>query len=280
MGEVFIMLTNPVLWGVLVMITLCLLKFNILLAIMTAAVIAGLVAGMPLFGEAATLPTFIGGMSGNLETALSYLLLGALAYAIQQTGLATILSKKLQKVFGKSGTILLFTLAFIASLSQNLIPIHIAFIPILIPALLPMMNEMKLDRRGAATALTFGLKTPYIALPVGFGYIFHGIIADSMTDNGVAFETGDVWKVMVLPAIGMIIGLLIAIFFSYRKPREYENIEIASDNSVETDVMTSKHWGALLGAVAAFAIQLAVVKSGAADTTGALPLGAIALLSS
>ncbi len=269
------MLTNPVLVGVLIMIVLCLLRFNILLAIMTASVIAGLTAGMPLFGEGGALPTFIEGMSGNLETALSYLLLGALAYAIHQTGLATILSKKLQNVFGKSRIVVLFALAFIASLSQNLIPIHIAFIPILIPALLSMMNEMKLDRRGVATALTYGLKTPYLALPVGFGYIFHGIIADSMKDNNVQFATEDVWKVMILPAIGMTIGLLISIFISYRKPREYENIEITSDADMESDVMTRKHWGALIGAVATFAIQLAVVKSTATDTTGALPLGAL-----
>lgn len=38
--------------------------------------------------------------------------------------------------------------------------------------MLTLFNEMKLDRRGAACALAFGLKAPYIAIPFGFGAIF------------------------------------------------------------------------------------------------------------
>lgn len=80
---------------------------------------------------------------------------------------------------------LLFILAGIAVLSQNLIPVHIAFIPILIPPLLHVMNKLKLDRRAASCALAFGLKAPYIAIPAGFGLIFQGLIADNMTLNGM-----------------------------------------------------------------------------------------------
>ncbi len=273
------MLTNPVLIGVIVMVALCLAKFNIMLAIMVATVVAGVIAGMPLFSPsdeiAGVLPTFINGMSGNLETALSYVLLGALAFAIQQSGLAAIISRKLAKVFGKAGLVLIFAIAFIACLSQNLIPIHIAFIPILIPALLPLMNELKIDRRAVATALTFGLKTPYILVPAGFGFIFHTIIAQAMTDNGVPFSVNDVWKSMLLPAAGMVIGLLIAVLFTYRKPREYEDVKIEGLEDNLSDTMTIKHWGALLGAVAAFVVQLLAVNSSAANTAGALPLGAL-----
>lgn len=57
---------------------------------------------------------------------------------------------------------------FHSMFSQNLIPVHIAFIPILIPPLLKLMNHLKVDRRAMACALAFGLKTPYITLPVGF----------------------------------------------------------------------------------------------------------------
>ncbi len=273
------MLTNPVLIGVAVMTILCLANFNIMLAIMVAAVIAGLVAGLPLFGDGGTMPTFVSGMSGNLETALSYVLLGALAYAIAKTGLTQILSKRIENVVGKKGKTLLLILAFIACLSQNLIPIHIAFIPILIPALLPMMNDNNIDRRGAACALTYGLKMPYIFIPAGYGIIYHGIIAKEMTNNGVPFDTSDVWKVMIFPAIGMTIGLIIAIFFSYRKPREYANLEIVSDedSKAEEDIekMNKQHWGAVVGAVVAFAVQLLVVTSDTSNTTGALPLGAL-----
>ena len=40
-------------------------------------------------------------------------------------------------------------------MSQNLIPVHIAFIPLLIPPLLTVMNRLKLDRRLIACVLTF-----------------------------------------------------------------------------------------------------------------------------
>lgn len=270
------MLTNPVLIGVIVMITLCLLKFNILIAVMIAAIMAGCISGMPLFGDEGVLPIFINGMSGNLETSLSYILLGTLAFAISQTGLATVLSKKLQKLFGKSGKILLITIAIVSCFSQNIIPIHIAFIPILIPALLPVMNKLKIDRRAAATALTFGLEAPYILIPAGFGYIFHKLIVDSMNQNGIVFNIGDVWKVMIFPSVGMLVGLLFAIFISYRKPREYKNISINDEVSIDENTkLTKEHWGAILGALCAFAIQVAIVKIDPPNTTGALPLGAL-----
>ena len=48
--------------------------------------------------------------------------------------------------------------------------------PILVPPLLAMMNKMKLDRRGVACTIAFGHKAPYIAVPMGFGLIFMGII--------------------------------------------------------------------------------------------------------
>ena len=263
------LLTNPVLLSVVLMCVLCLVKVNILLAIMISAVTAGVIHGFSL-GE--TMGHLIGGMGGQSETALSYILLGALAVGISETGLATILANKVEKVVGKNGKIFLLVLAGIACCSQNIIPVHIAFIPILVPPLLKVMNDMKLDRRGAACALTFGLKAPYIAIPAGFGLIFQGIIADNMNLNGMAVERGVIWSYMVLPALGMLAGLFIAIFISYRKPRIYENREVnlsgddCQPKTVVTDHFTKEHLGAGLGAVSAFAIQL---------ITGSLPLGAL-----
>jgi predicted histidine transporter YuiF (NhaC family) len=262
------MFTNPVLLSVVLMCLLCLFKVNILLSIMVSAVAAGLLAG---FGLGETMGLLIGGMGGQAETALSYILLGALAVGIAETGLATMLSRSIQKVVGKKGTLFLIVLALVASCSQNIIPVHIAFIPILIPPLLSMMNEMKLDRRGAACALTFGLKAPYVMLPAGFGLIFHGIIAKSLSDNGMTVDSAKIWSYMLIPGSGMILGLLIAIFVSYRKPREYENKPLLIGNPGEgtdivTDRFTKKHLGAALGAVSAFSIQL---------LTGSLPLGAL-----
>lgn len=261
------MLTNPVLVSVVVMCLLCLFKVNVLLTIMISAIVAGLMSGFA-FGD--TMSLLIKGMGGQSETALSYVLLGGLAVGIYQTGLATILSRRVEKVVGKSGTIFLLVLATIACCSQNIVPIHIAFIPILVPPLLAVMNDLKLDRRAAACALTFGLKAPYIAIPAGFGLIFQGIIADNLKLNGMEIAAGSIWKYMLLPGFGMFIGLLIAIFISYRKPRNYENLPVAIDDSGQdgmvTDHFTIQHLGAGLGAISAFAVQL---------MTGSLPLGAL-----
>lgn len=259
-------LLNPVVLSVIVMTVLCLLKLNVLLALIVSALVAGLSAGMPLDGIMGTL---ISGMGGNAETALSYVLLGTLAVAINSTGVATIISNKISKVIDGKKQVLLLIIAGLACFSQNLIPVHIAFIPILIPPLLKLMNELKLDRRAMACSLTFGLKAPYIALPVGFGLIFQGIIAREMTNNGMTVDKMDVWKSTWILGLFMLIGLLIAIFVSYRKDREYKDLPLKGMVEVEATEMEAKHWLTLVAAAVAFIIQL---------KTGSLPLGAVVAL--
>ena len=164
------------------MCILCLTGLNVIIAILLSAILGGVISGMPL-GK--IMEILVSGMGGNAETALSYILLGTLAAAIHKTGLASLISKKIAKVIKGETFVLILLIAFITTFSQNLIPVHIAFIPILIPPLLVLMNKLKIDRRAVACALTFGLKAPYITLPIGFGLIFHGIIADEMTANGI-----------------------------------------------------------------------------------------------
>lgn len=259
-------LSNPVVLSVIVMIVLCLLKLNVLLALFVSALVAGLSAHMPI-GD--IMGNLINGMGGNSETALSYILLGALAVAISSTGVAAIISKKIASVVNGKKKILLLIIAFFACFSQNLIPVHIAFIPILIPPLLKLMNSLKLDRRAMACSLTFGLKAPYIALPVGFGLIFQGIISAEMTKNGMSVEKMDVWKSTWFLGLFMFIGLLLAIFVTYRKDREYKDLPLKGMEEVEATEMEPKHWLTLLAAALAFVIQILY---------GSLPLGAVAAL--
>ncbi len=247
------MLTNPVLLAVVIMAVLSLVGINVMFALIIAALAGGVISGMGLFE---TMGILIGGMGGGANTALSYVLLGALAYAIGKTGAADILARKIGSVIKDKRVIFVLLIAAIASLSQNLIPVHIAFIPILIPPLIGVMNKLKIDRRAVACALTFGLKAPYLAIPAGFGLMFQDIVADNMIANGMpGAEASMVWKAMLIPVSGMVIGLFIAVFVSYRKSREYEDKEIA-DNVEHDDTLTLKHYGALVAAVVAFAIQL------------------------
>ena len=262
------LLLNPIVIGVAALIIFCLLKVNVLLSLLISAMVAGVSAGMS-FGD--TINTLIFGMGGNAQTALSYILLGILAAGMAYTGITEILSLKISHVIGKRKLMLLVVLTLIACCSQNLIPVHIAFIPILIPALLPLMNEMNLDRRGAACALAFGLKAPYIALPFGFGWIFQELISDNLAANGMDIEVGNVWKYTWPLGAAMIIGLAIALFV-FRKPRHYENLEIAGahnhDAAQATNLkMQPAHWVTLVAAVGTLVINL---------LTDSLPLGALA----
>lgn len=259
------LLLNPILIAVLLLIVLCMAKINVLLSLIISALAAGLLAGMSITD---TMGILINGMGGNAQTALSYILLGILASGMAYTGITEILSQKISKVVGKNGLMLIIALAVIACCSQNLIPVHIAFIPILIPSLLPLMNEMNLDRRNVACALAFGLKAPYIALPFGFGFIFHGLIADNLNANGMAVEVGEVWKSTWMLGAAMILGLIAAIIV-FRKPRTYENREIpgASETAAGELKMNTSHWVTLAAAVGTLVINL---------RTDSLPLGALA----
>ncbi|GAA0718197.1 SLC13 family permease [Clostridium malenominatum] len=260
------LLFNPVVISVLIMAALCLLKVNVLLAILLSALVAGLTAGMPM-GE--TMSVLISGMGGNSETALSYILLGALAVAINKTGLATILAKKISKSIKGKAVVLTLIIAAIGCFSQNLIPVHIAFIPILIPPLLPLMNQLKLDRRAMACALTFSVKAPYVTLSVGFGLIFHNIIRDQMIQNGVPITTPEITGVMWIAGLSMLIGLLLAVLVVYRKPREYSDKLVDQFENSEDLKMGTQQYMALVAAAIAFIVQIKF---------GSLPLGALAAL--
>ncbi|MGL5722104.1 MAG: Na+/H+ antiporter family protein [Brevinema sp.] len=256
-------LLNPVVLSVATMTVLCLLNLNVLFALIIAAMVAGLAAGMPF---ADIFPTLIGGIGSNAETALSYIMLGTFAVFVNQTGLAAVLARKIAHMITGRRLLLIFTLAFLACFSQNLVPIHIAFIPILIPPLLPLMNKLKIDRRAISCALAFGLQAPYIALPLGFGLIFHNIVVRALSENGVDVSMSEVFSVLWIVSAAMFVGLLIAVLFFYNKPRNYETTEADTQIDDASDKFTPKHYMIMVAALIAVAVQL---------IWGSLPLGAL-----
>ena len=271
------LLFNPVLISVIILCLLCIFKVNVLFSLMISSIIAGLISKMPIDR---IMNLFISGMGQNSETALSYILLGTLAAAMTHTGLAKIIAIKISCFIKDNKYLLIGILVLISIMSQNLIPVHIAFIPILIPPLLPLMNKLKLDRRIISCSLAFGLKAPYIAIPAGFGLIFQGLIADNMTNNGMEVLKQDVWKSSWVLGFAMFIALLVAIFITYRKPREYAAIQSISSGNVFVQAencskniddstglkFEKKHLITLFGAIITLIIQL---------LSGSLPLGAL-----
>ncbi|MCC5893480.1 Na+/H+ antiporter NhaC family protein [Exiguobacterium sp.] len=223
---------NAVLLAVIVLFALAISRVHIVLSLILAAIVGGLVGGL---GFNDTLAAFSDGLGGGASIALSYALLGAFAVGLSKTGLPDVLAEKLISMSGRDVTgknvrfvkaMLLSLLLLLAISSQNALPIHIAFIPIVVPPLLVLFNELKLDRRLVATILTFGLVTPYMLLPVGFGGIYlNEILLPNVETNGMAVGDVNIVSIMAIPALGMLVGL-IAAFIHYRKPRTYETIAL------------------------------------------------------
>ncbi|MGD7025233.1 Na+/H+ antiporter family protein [Rossellomorea vietnamensis] len=254
---------NAVIVAVLVMLILSLLRVNVVFALVAGALAGGMTGGL---GINETVSVFTDGLGGGANIAISYALLGGFAVAISYTGIPNLLVDSVIRLVGKekdsrkkalSKALIVFSILIMACFSQNLIPIHIAFIPILIPPLLKVMTELEIDRRMIASVLTFGLTAPYILLPYGFGFMFHEIIAQNMEASGLAISMADIPKAMLLPAAGLVAGLLTAVFFSYRKPREYKRV--AETKAEDTTTYSNKAIVfALISIVAALYVQLAL----------------------
>lgn len=257
--------SNPAFVAIICMCVLSLLRLNVMLSMISATLIAGLMGGL---GITESFNVMIDGMKGNLNIALSYILLGALAVAIAKSNLIKVALSKLIGLMNYKRSTFCFLIAFIACFSQNLVPVHIAFIPILIPPLLHLMNRLELDRRAVACALTFGLQAPYLVLPVGFGLIFQTTILEQLKANGVSTTIAQITGVMWIAGLAMVVGLFLAVLTLYKKPRRYKeksfNIEdYASLQLNYHDYLT------FIGIIVAFVIQLA---------TDSMPLAAFLAL--
>lgn len=246
-----------VLSAVLLMTVLCLLKVNVILSILISTIAAGLMSGL---GFTDSVELMVAGMGNAANTALSYILLGAFAVAISYTGITKILVNFIIRVLTGKKTMMLFALAGVACLSQNAVPVHIAFIPILIPPLLKLFDQMRMDRRAVAVALTFGLKAPYMMIPAGFGLLFQTLILDGLNSNGGEITLHEVTLSMLIPGAGMIVGLLIGILFTYRKDKTSKDTmkeeKIKPENLVEEVTFSKQHVMTIIAIILALIVQI------------------------
>ncbi|GAA8996344.1 Na+/H+ antiporter family protein [Helicobacter pylori] len=257
--------SNPAFVAIICMCVLSLLRLNVMLSMISATLIAGLMGGL---GITESFNAMIDGMKGNLNIALSYILLGALAVAIAKSNLIKVALSKLIGLMNYKRSTFCFLIAFIACFSQNLVPVHIAFIPILIPPLLHLMNRLELDRRAVACALTFGLQAPYLVLPVGFGLIFQTTILEQLKANGVSTTIAQITGVMWIAGLAMVVGLLVAVLMLYKKPRHYKEKSFNIENYASLK-LNYHDYLTFIGIIVAFAIQLA---------TDSMPLAAFLAL--
>lgn len=265
------LLFNPVILSISVLLVLSLLRVNVVIGLVISALVAGVSGDL---GVTKTINTFVNGLGGGAEVAMNYAILGAFAVAISRSGITDLLAYKVIQQMGKRPSeqsmtylkgILLSILLVFAISSQNIIPVHIAFIPIIVPPLLSIFNRLKLDRRAIACVLTFGLTATYMWLPVGFGKIFiESILVKNINIAGAPFglktDVVQASMAMLIPVFGMFLGLLVAVFISYRKPRHYKSsVEAPSTIEIEKHIQNIKPfhvWVALIAVVVTFALQL------------------------
>ncbi|GHQ99991.1 Na+/H+ antiporter family protein [Helicobacter pylori] len=257
--------SNPAFVAIICMSVLSLLRLNVMLSMISATLIAGLMGGL---GITESFNAMIDGMKGNLNIALSYILLGALAVAIAKSNLIKVALSKLIGLMNYKRSTFCFLIAFIACFSQNLVPVHIAFIPILIPPLLHLMNRLELDRRAVACALTFGLQAPYLVLPVGFGLIFQTTILEQLKANGVSATLAQITGVMWIAGLAMVVGLFASVLTLYKKPRHYKEKSFNIENYASLK-LNYHDYLTFIGIIVAFVIQLA---------TDSMPLAAFLAL--
>ncbi len=257
--------SNPAFVAIICMCVLSLLRLNVMLSMISATLIAGLMGGL---GITESFNAMIDGMKGNLNIALSYILLGALAVAIAKSNLIKVALSKLIGLMNYKRSTFCFLIAFIACFSQNLVPVHIAFIPILIPPLLHLMNRLELDRRAVACALTFGLQAPYLVLPIGFGLIFQTTILEQLKANGVSATLAQITGVMWIAGLAMVVGLFASVLTLYKKPRHYKEKSFNIEN-YDSLKLNYHDYLTFIGIIVAFAIQLA---------TDSMPLAAFLAL--
>lgn len=293
---------NAVLLAVIIMLALALARVHVVVALFIGALVGGLAAGMGLDGTMLAFQEGLGGGAkialsyallgafamGVASAGLPRLLANFLVAKIGSQAPAHTHSTASENRAG-AGTsshtdapltdaaapqanagavratkwLLVAALLAMAVMSQNLIPVHIAFIPLLVPPLLTVMTKLRLDRRLITCVLTFGLITTYMFVPVGFGSIYlNDILLFNINEAGLATDGISIMQVMGIPALGMLAGLVIAVFFSYRKPRDYENRALADASTEEEELSSYKVTISVVAIIATFAVQVIMQSMG------------------
>lgn len=258
---------NAVIIAVVVMLGLAIARVHVVLALLIGAIVGGLVGGLGIDGS---FVAFQDGIGNGASIALNYALLGAFALAIANAGLPRLLAESIinridaeneaakEKAVAVAKWLTVAGLLLMAIMSQNLVPVHIAFIPLIVPPLLSVLNKMQVDRRLITCVLTFGLVTTYFFVPVGFGNIYmNDILRSNIVDAGMP-EANDisVMQAMAIPALGMMVGVLFAVFVTYRGKRSYQDIPISEDAAKAIEISRYRITISIIALIATFAVQI------------------------
>lgn len=259
---------NAVVLTILLMIALCLARVPVAIALISAGMLGSLHAGV---STADALTAFNDNLPIGAQVGLTYVMIGAFAVALARSGLLEMLARAISRRLGSdvatTGRAVkwgLFALFVVASLlSQNLVPVHIAFIPILIPPLLGVLDRLRIDRRAVACILACSISASYLLIPTGFGAIFlNEILLANLNEVGaqvgVSATAEMAPQAMFLPVMGLFAGMLFAVLVTYRHPRDYrsaaaENPVVVAEHSAPPQIAPLQ----LVMTVVALAVALA-----------------------
>ena len=261
---------NAIVLSVVLMIALSFSRIPVVMALVIASLVGGIYAGL---SPEEVVSAFNRGLGGGAPVALALATLGAFAVMLSRTGVAQRLSAGVVRHLdrndqsGRYSTKVIITLYVALILagfaSGTVIPVHIAYIPILIPPLLVVMNQLKLDRRAVACVITFSLSVMYVTAPIGYGNVFLNDILMANINSagqpvGFSIERGVPPRAMLIPVAGLCVGLLFALLVTYRKTKTYKDRSIQGNNTEQAPIEL-KRWqlsGIAIALLASLAVQL------------------------
>lgn len=266
-------LTNPIVISVIALVAMCLLKVNVFLAIIISSLLCAVLGGASLV-EGITV--FYENMGNDNRMVLFLLLLGVLAATMQYNNVGEVLAPRVAKLVGRKVWLFPIVLTLLAILVETFVLIGVSFLLVIVPPLLRLLNDYKIDRRLLVITTCCGLQMGYCCFPVGYGLAFMGIIQNSMAENGMEVSIDQIWKANLVIAIAMIIAIIGAMI-KYRKPREYRGedgqsavLQAEKDfNEKELPPIEFKHIACLIAAASVVVVQL---------TTDSMPLAALTMI--
>ena len=262
-------LTNPIILSVIVMVALCLLKLNVFLSMILASLLCALLGGATVTDG---FVTFYSNMGNDNRMVLFLLFLAVLAAAMQYNNVGEVLAPRVAKLIGNRLWLFPLVLLVLGVIAETFVLVGVSFLLIIIPPLLRLLTDYKVDRRLLVIATCCGLQIGYGCVPVGYGLAFMGIVQNALAENGLTVTIDQIWKANLVVGFAMIVALVLAML-KYRKPREYAaDGAAASAPAAENAPLPKvefKHIACLISGLAVVVVQL---------TTKSMPLAGLVMI--
>ena len=262
-------LTNPTIVSVVVMVALCLLKVNVFLSVLLSALLCAVLGGAtPVEG----LQTFYSNMGNDNKMVLFLLLLGVLATTMDRNGVGDAVAPRIAKLIGKKIWLFPIALTVLAIIAETFVLVGVSFLLVVVPPLLKLLTDYKVDRRLLVITTCCGLQIGYCCCPVGYGLAFMGIVQNALAENGLTVTIDQIWKANLIIAIAMLVAIVTAMM-KY-KSRDYasaEQLAEAEKAAAQTELppFTFAHIACLLAGISVVVVQV---------TTGSMPLAALVMI--